>query len=99
MAPEDRLDGCAGDVDDRLLEGREHDVLLGPHEQGAHHRLDLGTREFDTDVRGHRRVRAPARKPAHLANERVAQIGVLKLPTVEEVTWPCSRVHVGVAGS
>jgi hypothetical protein len=59
----------------------------------------LGAREFDTDVCGHRDMRAPAGEPAHLANERVAQIGMLTLSTVHDVTGPCSCVDVGIAGT
>lgn len=91
--------GVGRDVDDGLLERREHDVLLGLREQPAHHRLDLGARELDADVRGHRLVRAPLREPPDLFDERATQIGVLAAPALHDVTGPRPAIHVGVAGS
>jgi hypothetical protein len=40
--------------------GSEYQVLLVAPEQAAHHRLDLGARELDPDVRGHGGVSSPA---------------------------------------
>jgi hypothetical protein len=51
----------------------------------------------------HRRLRAPqgvtaGGEPAHLADERAAQTGVLKFPAVENVAWPGPDIDIGVPG-
>jgi hypothetical protein len=95
----DRLDRVARDVDNGLLERREHQVLFGLRKEPAYHRLDLGACEVDTNVRWHRLVRASLREPTDLANERVAKIFVLATATLHEVARPRPGIRVGIAST